>query len=157
MESSEPAVGQQYQEIEDAQTVERTLSIKIVYNYSEKTILVTISEDILEKIKRKAHELFGLSCIRLEIDRKPVTAPEQIFNHPSAKITVVGIKNKCMLEKCKNRVNPTSDLECKFCCKSFCIKHSIPEGHACENISDCKEKAAQENLKKLLSSGRPSR
>lgn len=150
MESSEPAVKAQHKETEEGKAVERTTSLKVVYNYSEKTILVTLSAGILEEIKKKVHELFGLSCIRLEIDRKPIISADQIFASPSPKITVTGIKNKCCLQNCTNRVKLTSELECKFCSKSFCIKHALPEGHFCDNISECKAQAAEENLKKLL-------
>lgn len=156
MESSELPVEQKHKEIEEAQQVERTLSVKLLYNYSEKTILVPISEDIIETIKTKAHELFGLSCIRLEIDRKPVVSIEQIFTHSSSRISVIGVKNKCSMEKCKNRINlSTPDMECNFCRKAFCIKHSIPEGHSCQNISKCREKAIQENHRKLMTSRKP--
>lgn len=156
MESSGPAVGEKYKEIEETQEVERTLSIKLLYNYNEKTILVPVSENILEQIKEKAHDLFGLSCIRLEIDRKPVISSEQIFSNTSQSICVAGVKNKCSMEKCKNRINLlTSDLECNFCNKAFCMRHSIPEGHSCQNISECREKAAKENHRKLMATKKP--
>ncbi|KAI5161006.1 hypothetical protein NEAUS03_1456 [Nematocida ausubeli] len=149
MESSEPAVTPAHK-AKESHSVIRQISFTIVYNYIEKAISTNVSEDILEEIKEKAKELFGLSCIRLEIDKKPVTSPSQIFGISNLKITVIGIKNKCALSMCKNRVNSPKDLRCKFCLKSFCIKHSIPEGHSCENILDCKDVAIKNNIKNLL-------
>ncbi|KAI5183000.1 hypothetical protein NEIRO03_0627 [Nematocida sp. AWRm78] len=149
MESSEPAVTSTHK-VEETQSVVRQISIIIVHNYVERTISVNVSEGILEEIKGKAKELFGLSCIRVEIDKKLITSADQIFKCTNPKITIAGIKNKCALSMCRNRVNSSSDLECKFCSKSFCIKHSIPEGHSCENISDCKDVAIKNNIRNLL-------
>ncbi|KAH9386199.1 uncharacterized protein NEMAJ01_1095 [Nematocida major] len=154
MKSSEPAVTTAHKEASEAPCINRTISIGLVYNYVEKLITVEGTENILAEIKRKAHEAFGLSCVRLEIGKKPITSVDQIFSQIPPMISVIGIKNKCHIEKCKNRVNTASEMKCKFCTKSFCIKHSIPEGHSCENISECKQNAAEENLKKLLSSGK---
>ncbi|KAI5188661.1 hypothetical protein NECID01_0274 [Nematocida sp. AWRm77] len=149
MESSKECMASHLSEKEPC-AVERGVSVKIVHNYNEETVLACVGEDVIEKIKKKAHELFGLSCVRLEVDRKPLVSPTQIFSMPSPRVYVLGVKNKCAVQVCRNSAGSSISISCKFCAKSFCTKHTLPEEHVCEQISLCKEEAAQENLKNLL-------
>ncbi|KAI5180341.1 hypothetical protein NEOKW01_0645 [Nematocida sp. AWRm80] len=157
MESSECPLSSNALE-KEAPSIERVLSVRMVYNYTEKTILLSGEEDIIQSIKQQAEKLFSLSHVRLEIDKKPLTLAEQLFSTPNPKVFVIGIKNKCALEECKNIAHSLAmALCCKFCKKSFCQRHFIPEEHVCENISVCKEEAAQDNLKRLLNKQVPRR
>ncbi|OAG29403.1 hypothetical protein NEDG_00536 [Nematocida displodere] len=151
MESGERCVFSQVGDNDACSGAERTVSIKIVYNYAEESVLVSASADIVDEIKKKAHELFSLSCIRLEIDGRPLKSADQIFGVEVPVVSVIGIKKKCAVGVCKNSAGSSLQTTCKFCTKNFCIRHSIPEEHTCENLSMCKAEAVQENLEKLLS------
>ncbi|KAI5184387.1 hypothetical protein NEHOM01_0132 [Nematocida homosporus] len=136
--------------------VERTLSVKIVYNYTEQLLSLAFNEDIIASLKKKAHELFGLSCIRLEIDHKPLTSPSQLLSAPLPSVLVLGIRRKCSHSSCTNPIL-TSSLACKYCTKAFCAKHSVPEEHLCDSLDRCREAAAQDNSERLLSGAKTRR
>ncbi|KAI5171354.1 hypothetical protein NEFER03_0713 [Nematocida sp. LUAm3] len=131
---------------EGISSVERTIGIKIIYNYAEKNLLLPVESDLLERIKKEASEIFSVSSVRLEVEGKPLLSAQQIISC-SSPITILGIKNKCILSNCCNRA---SSITCKYCEKAFCSKHTIPEEHACEHIDKCKEEAITNNRKKLL-------
>merc|ERR1712100_919055 len=39
--------------------------------------------------------------------------------------------------------------DCKWCMKSFCQAHRMPEAHVCPNIKDCRAQAFANNAKKM--------
>jgi len=150
MESSKKCVLSSVSE-KPSPPVERTLSIKIVHNYVEKSIVLSSSEDFIETIKRKAHELFSLTCVRLELDRKPLVSASQLFALSHPKVLIYGVKNKCGVSLCNISSGTSISIYCKFCSKSFCSKHTMPEEHLCEQISICIKESVLENSKNLLS------
>lgn len=127
----------------------RDITLTITYNYEERKVEVPFNDSLLDEIKKQAHAVFSLSCIRLEVDGHPLLSPNQIFTANSPKITVFGIKNKCFLLDCRNRASGPLKRTCRFCKKPFCIRHSIPESHQCERLSDCKKKAVNDNLQQF--------
>merc|ERR1712167_398927 len=57
-------------------------------------------------------------------------------------------KGGCALEGCDGRVVMLVG-DCKWCQKSFCQAHRLPEGHACPNMKDCKQSAFAINESKV--------
>merc|ERR1711977_87152 len=57
-------------------------------------------------------------------------------------------KNGCGVEGCKERVVLLIG-DCKFCSKSFCQAHRLPETHACPEMKSCKEQAQQQLASKM--------
>lgn len=56
---------------------------------------------------------------------------------------------KCDFDGCtKQAVLIVGD--CKFCTKSFCASHRLPESHHCSNLKDCKQQSFNRNKEKLM-------
>jgi len=51
-----------------------------------------------------------------------------IFLYLSANIMA---DNRCEMNDCRKRTYPLG-FHCKFCCKTFCLKHQLPENHDCD-------------------------
>merc|ERR1711924_145970 len=60
-------------------------------------------------------------------------------------------KNGCGVDGCDGRVVLLVG-DCKWCMKSFCQAHRMPEAHVCPNIKDCRAQAFANNPKKMDSS-----
>merc|ERR1711871_882223 len=56
--------------------------------------------------------------------------------------------NGCGIDGCDGRVVLLVG-DCKWCKKSFCQAHRMPEAHACANLKDCKASAFDNNAKKV--------
>ena len=56
--------------------------------------------------------------------------------------------NGCAIEGCDGRVVLLVG-DCKWCNKSFCQAHRIPEAHACPNLKDCSKAAFDLNAGKV--------
>jgi len=39
----------------------------------------------------------------------------------------------CAAENCKKKLK-TLSFDCKWCCKSHCLRHQIPEAHRCSDM-----------------------
>lgn len=136
----------------DAGGEAKRLRLKIVHAYVEKEIDVVAGGNLVASIKHAAHAAFSLACLRLEVGGRPLIAPEQVAEaaeHALA-IEVFGVKDKCSLPRCRNRVSKAGDFECKFCASAFCIRHHLPEEHKCQCIKKCKEEAAKKNNVRLI-------
>ena len=59
-----------------------------------------------------------------------------------------GIKKKCAHENCTDKVVLIGD--CRYCTKSFCGKHRLPEDHVCPELKSCKQLAYDRNQEKLM-------
>jgi len=57
-------------------------------------------------------------------------------------------KNGCGVDGCDGRVVLLVG-DCKWCMKSFCQAHRIPEAHFCPNIKDCAAQAFAQNAAKV--------
>jgi len=57
-------------------------------------------------------------------------------------------KNGCAIDGCDGRVVLLVG-DCKWCQKSFCQAHRIPEAHACPNLKGCAAAAFENNAKKV--------
>jgi len=57
--------------------------------------------------------------------------------------------SKCSVIDCKKRTILVVG-DCKYCAKSFCSMHRLPEDHKCEKMDDCKAKHFQKNETSLL-------
>jgi len=51
---------------------------------------------------------------------------------------------KCIIKECLNRTTLIIG-DCKYCKKSFCSPHRLPEDHKCENLEECKKEHFQRN------------
>ncbi|KAI9488723.1 hypothetical protein BDB00DRAFT_963364 [Zychaea mexicana] len=40
--------------------------------------------------------------------------------------------------------------ECRYCESKYCGRHRLPEAHACDNITSCRQDAYDKNTSKLL-------
>ena len=40
--------------------------------------------------------------------------------------------------------------DCKYCKKSFCLKHRLPECHSCQNLQACKDAHFEKNKNALI-------
>merc|ERR1712023_585296 len=56
--------------------------------------------------------------------------------------------NGCGVDGCDGRVVLLVG-DCKWCMKSFCQAHRMPEAHVCPNIKDCRAQAFANNSKKM--------
>merc|ERR1711977_560712 len=56
--------------------------------------------------------------------------------------------NGCGVDGCDGRVVLLIG-DCKWCQKSFCQAHRIPEAHACANLKDCKAQSFANNAAKV--------
>ena len=57
--------------------------------------------------------------------------------------------SKCFIDQCLDRVAKIVG-SCRYCEHSYCGKHRLPESHACENISSCRQESHERNSDKLL-------
>merc|ERR1711998_63427 len=57
-------------------------------------------------------------------------------------------KGGCAIDGCDGRVVLLIG-DCKWCMKSFCQAHRIPEAHACANLKDCKQQSFDNNAAKV--------
>merc|ERR1719453_2793916 len=56
--------------------------------------------------------------------------------------------NGCGVDGCDGRVVLLVG-DCKWCMKSFCQAHRMPEAHVCPNIKDCAAQAFAQNAAKV--------
>ena len=40
--------------------------------------------------------------------------------------------------------------DCRFCEQKFCLKHRLPESHACINLENCKNEAKERNTENVM-------
>lgn len=57
--------------------------------------------------------------------------------------------NKCFIDHCLDRVAKIVG-DCRYCSHAYCGKHRLPESHACEKISNCRQESYDRNSDKLL-------
>ncbi len=57
--------------------------------------------------------------------------------------------NKCFIDQCLDRVAKIVG-DCRYCSHAYCGKHRLPESHACEKISNCRQESYEKNSNKLL-------
>ena len=57
--------------------------------------------------------------------------------------------NKCHIDQCLDRVAKIVG-ECRYCSHAYCGKHRLPESHACEKLSNCRQESYEKNSNKLL-------
>lgn len=57
-------------------------------------------------------------------------------------------KNQCKFSDCCDKISVAVGT-CKWCSKSFCLKHRLPEAHLCTNFNDCKQAAIDKNTDKI--------
>lgn len=57
--------------------------------------------------------------------------------------------NKCFIDQCLDRVAKIVG-ECRYCTRAYCGKHRLPESHACEKMSNCRQESYEKNSDKLL-------
>lgn len=57
--------------------------------------------------------------------------------------------NKCHIDQCLDRVAKIVG-DCRYCTHSHCTKHRLPESHACEKLSNCRQESYEKNSDKLL-------
>ena len=57
--------------------------------------------------------------------------------------------NKCFIDQCLDRVAKIVG-NCRYCSHAYCGKHRLPESHACEQLSNCRQESYVKNQDKLL-------
>ena len=57
-------------------------------------------------------------------------------------------KSQCKFSDCCDKISITIGA-CKWCSKSFCLKHRLPEAHLCNKFNDCKQAAIDINTNKI--------
>lgn len=57
--------------------------------------------------------------------------------------------NKCFIDQCLDRVAKIVG-DCRYCSHAYCGKHRLPESHACEKLSNCRQESYEKNSNKLL-------
>lgn len=57
--------------------------------------------------------------------------------------------NKCFIDQCLDRVAKIVG-DCRYCSHAYCGKHRLPESHACEKLSNCRQESYARNEDKLL-------
>lgn len=57
--------------------------------------------------------------------------------------------NKCFIDQCLDRVAKIVG-DCRYCSHAYCGKHRLPESHACEKLSNCRQESYERNSDKLL-------
>ena len=57
-------------------------------------------------------------------------------------------KSQCKFSDCCDKISIAIGT-CKWCSKSFCLKHRLPEAHLCINFNDCKQAAINKNTDKI--------
>jgi hypothetical protein len=58
-------------------------------------------------------------------------------------------KNRCFGDMCKNKVAVLVG-HCKYCDSDFCMKHRLPEVHACKNQTSVRDTAFEANKAQLM-------
>jgi predicted nucleic acid binding AN1-type Zn finger protein len=58
------------------------------------------------------------------------------------------MKNNCGYETC-TRFQAKIIGDCKFCLKSFCLFHRLPEEHSCNKIEECKRRSYDDNKMRI--------
>ena len=58
-------------------------------------------------------------------------------------------KKQCPFGNCENKITVQSQLlgYCRWCNKTFCCEHRMPETHNCENYEDCRKSSFDKNAK----------
>jgi len=118
----------------------------------------TTIDDIKKKLCEQEPELeTSIKMLRLVFD-------EKILSDHTKSLSACGIKedstifikritssppNKCCFEVCPKKIAVIVG-DCKFCQKSFCTQHRLPEAHACPNIQACRQQSFDKNKEKLL-------
>lgn len=57
--------------------------------------------------------------------------------------------NRCQFGDCHNRVVKIIG-DCRYCQSKFCSSHRLPEAHACQNLTSCKDAALQRLQDRLI-------
>lgn len=57
--------------------------------------------------------------------------------------------SKCHINQCLDRVAKIVG-DCRYCTHAYCGKHRLPESHACEKLSNCRQESYEKNSDKLL-------
>merc|ERR1712167_3951 len=57
-------------------------------------------------------------------------------------------KGGCAIDGCTGRVVALIG-DCKYCKKSYCQEHRLPESHACPELKSCRERAFDLNAGKV--------
>merc|ERR1711907_51607 len=81
-------------------------------------------------------------AIESEAPEPPAAKPEEAAAATPEKKKKKKKKNGCGIDGCKERVVLLIG-DCKWCSKSFCQKHRLPESHACPEIKGCKAAASE--------------
>merc|ERR1712199_21201 len=86
-------------------------------------------------------------AMKVDEEELPVVAPGAEAT-PEKKKKKKKKKNGCGVDGCKERVVLLVG-DCKFCQKSFCQKHRLPETHACTEMQNCKAQAQEQLVAKM--------
>ncbi|KAI8970344.1 ubiquitin-related domain-containing protein [Mycotypha africana] len=58
--------------------------------------------------------------------------------------------SRCALDGCNDKVVKIIG-DCRYCQHKYCARHRLPEAHACENLTSCRQAAHERNSLKLMS------
>ncbi|KAI8149798.1 hypothetical protein BJV82DRAFT_584691 [Fennellomyces sp. T-0311] len=58
-------------------------------------------------------------------------------------------RSRCAFQDCTDKVVKIVG-DCRYCQSKYCVRHRLPETHACENMTSCRQDAYNRNSNKLL-------